>query len=194
MKVLTMKNYKPPVIAKFILSFFLNHSHPEEMLGDYNEIYMDIYKRKGFVIARLWYCLQIIIAIPPYFKNSIYWSSVMFKNYLKIACRNLLRQKTYSAINITGLSIGITSFLFIMLYILYNLSYDNFHKNSDSIYRIATVGKIAGSTIEVATVPAPMGPKLAEDFPEEGVPGPKPGSRMMGVPLRSWQCRLPRSH
>ena len=61
----------------------------------------------------------------------------MFKNYLKIAFRSLLKQKIYSIINILGLSVGIASCLLIVLYVNNELSYDKFHENKDLIYKMA---------------------------------------------------------
>src|SRR5215217_4178319 len=63
----------------------------------------------------------------------------MLKNYLKIAWRNLLRNKAFSFINIFGLAIGLASCLFIMLYIFDESSYDKHQKNGDRIFRIASL-------------------------------------------------------
>src|SRR4030095_9064502 len=60
----------------------------------------------------------------------------MIKNYLKIAWRNLTRQKGYSVINITGLAIGIAACLLILQYVSFELSYENFQKNKNRIYRV----------------------------------------------------------
>ena len=60
----------------------------------------------------------------------------MFKNYFKIAWRNLMKNKVFSFINIFGLTIGLTSFLLIALYIFDELTFDAFHKNSNNIYRV----------------------------------------------------------
>src|SRR5205085_4497061 len=60
----------------------------------------------------------------------------MFKNYLKIAWRNIKRHKAYSGINIFGLAIGIASCLLILQYVAFELSYENFQVNKDRIYRI----------------------------------------------------------
>ena len=60
----------------------------------------------------------------------------MIKNYLKIAFRNILRQKGYSGINIIGLAIGIAACLLILQYVSFELSYENFHNNKDRIYRV----------------------------------------------------------
>ena len=60
----------------------------------------------------------------------------MLKNYFKIAWRNIIRQKAYSAINIVGLAIGIAACLLILQYVSFELSYENFHANKDRIYRV----------------------------------------------------------
>ena len=62
----------------------------------------------------------------------------MFKNYLKIAWRNLLKRKVFASINILGLAIGFASATLIYLFLSYHLSFDNFHLNSDRIYRFTT--------------------------------------------------------
>jgi putative ABC transport system permease protein len=60
----------------------------------------------------------------------------MFKNYLKIAFRNIIRHKAFAAINIAGLAIGMACSIFILLWVQNELSYDRFHKNANKIYRI----------------------------------------------------------
>jgi putative ABC transport system permease protein len=90
----------------------------------------------------------------------------MIRNYLKIAFRNLIKHKAYSAINITGLAIGIVCCMIILLYIGHELSYDKFHKNADQIYRIATKIEFEGRIHEITQSPAPMAPALIQDFPE----------------------------
>ncbi|TMM52131.1 FtsX-like permease family protein [Maribacter algarum] len=62
----------------------------------------------------------------------------MFKNYIKIAWRNLLKRKVFTFINVVGLAIGFGSSILIYLFLNYNLSFDNFHVNGDRIYRINT--------------------------------------------------------
>lgn len=62
----------------------------------------------------------------------------MIRNYFKIAWRNLIKNKSFSIINIVGLSIGVASCILIFLFVTHHLEYDNFHKNSDRIYRVVT--------------------------------------------------------
>src|SRR3954447_14712733 len=90
----------------------------------------------------------------------------MFKNYLKTALRNLWKHKAISAINIVGLSVGIAASIVIMLFVLYEKSFDNFH--SKNIYRLNEVQKFEGmvSSQKVALSMFPMGPTLKTEFPE----------------------------
>ena len=62
----------------------------------------------------------------------------MFKNYFKTALRNLTRNKIYSFINITGLSLGLACSMLIILYVKDEVSYDRFHKEVNQIYRITS--------------------------------------------------------
>lgn len=90
----------------------------------------------------------------------------MFKNYFKIAWRNLLRNKTFSIINIVGLAIGLACFLVIALYVLDELSYDRFNKNADRIYRINTDIRFGGSKMHAAETSDMMGQVLKKDYPQ----------------------------
>ncbi|MEX0315485.1 MAG: ABC transporter permease [Allomuricauda sp.] len=90
----------------------------------------------------------------------------MFKNYLKIAWRNALRQKTFFGINVMGLAIGIATCLTIGLYVAHELSYDNFHEKGDRIVRIVIKGKIGDEIIEEVPVPAPVALALVQDLSE----------------------------
>lgn len=90
----------------------------------------------------------------------------MFRNYLKIAFRNLLKNKVYSLINIFGLAIGMAACFFIFQYVRFELSYDKFHQNADNIYRVPITydGGFSKGT-NVANHPA-VGPAMKAEFPE----------------------------
>lgn len=90
----------------------------------------------------------------------------MFKNYLKIAGRNLLRNKLYSGINILGLSIGLTCCLAVGLYIHDEFSYDRFHPRSADIYRVVEHQKQVDKEYDLALTPGLLGPSLKNDFPQ----------------------------
>lgn len=92
----------------------------------------------------------------------------MLTNYLKTAIRNLWKRKSFSLINIVGLAIGMTVSFLILLYVWNEVTYDRFHENHANIYRIATKLDAQGRHFEIASVPAPLGPALADQFPEVG--------------------------
>lgn len=90
----------------------------------------------------------------------------MFKNYLKITIRNLIRNKMYSFLNIAGLAIGIACCILILLYVQDELSFDRFHEKADRIYRINTHFEIPERKMHFATTAHIQGPMLKEEFPE----------------------------
>lgn len=91
----------------------------------------------------------------------------MFKNYFKIACRNLVRNKGYAAINIAGLTIGLTACLLVATVVLDDLSYDRWWKNADHIYRIVSIDKSNAKAVERYTNSyTGLGPNLKKLFPE----------------------------
>jgi putative ABC transport system permease protein len=91
----------------------------------------------------------------------------MFKNYFKIAVRNLRKNIGFSFINIFGLAIGIACSLLIFLFVKDELSYDTFHKDSDNIYRIVKdFINDDGSRIPDATTPAALSPAIQKEMPE----------------------------
>jgi putative ABC transport system permease protein len=89
----------------------------------------------------------------------------MWKNFLKIAYRNILRHKGYSFINIAGLAIGMACCIVIMLWVLDELSYDKYHANADRIYRL-WVDANFGAPFRTALSMAPAASALVEEYPE----------------------------
>ncbi len=90
----------------------------------------------------------------------------MFKNYLKIAWRNLLKNKTFSLINIAGLASGLACFILITLYIIDELNYDRFHEKADRIYRVHSDIRFGGTHMSLAVTSDPMGATLKKDYPQ----------------------------
>ena len=90
----------------------------------------------------------------------------MFKNYIKIAWRNILRYKTNSILNILGLTIGLASVMLIALYIQNELKYDTAFEDSDRIYRVNMRGKMGDNSFYAGYTPPPAGEALVNNFPE----------------------------
>ncbi len=90
----------------------------------------------------------------------------MFKNFLKVALRNLWKNKAFSAINIAGLSVGLAVCLLIVLYVKDELSYDKYNAQSENIYRIDADISFNGTQFTSAVSPAPLVPTLMKDYPQ----------------------------
>lgn len=88
----------------------------------------------------------------------------MFRNYLTVAIRNILKDKFYTLINIFGLTIGIASCIFIAIYIQDEISYDRFNSKADRIYRVTEFIETEGSGERSSSAPFPVGPTLLEDY------------------------------
>lgn len=90
----------------------------------------------------------------------------MLKNLFRISLRNILKDKAYSAINIFGLTIGITCSVFLLMYILDELSYDRYHRNAANIYRIVSDIKEPDNAFTWAVAQRPLAVELLDNYPE----------------------------
>jgi len=90
----------------------------------------------------------------------------MVGHYLKFAIRNIMRNRTYAAINIVGLAVSLTAFILMALYIENELSFDRFNANANRIYRIADDKQTPDVILRSAKTAAPVAPALLEDFPQ----------------------------
>ncbi|HEY6902624.1 MAG TPA: ABC transporter permease, partial [Puia sp.] len=90
----------------------------------------------------------------------------MFKNYLRIAFRNLWKHRVYSFLNILGLTIGMSACFLIFLYVKFELSYDNFHSKKDRIYRINCDIRTPTETMNIGVCSAPMAINAKDEFAE----------------------------
>ncbi len=85
---------------------------------------------------------------------------------LKIAWRNILKNRVFSSVNIIGLALGMACCLAISVFVWNELHYDSFHKNQAAIFRITEKQNQAGTMYNVAVTPGPLAPELQKDFPE----------------------------
>jgi putative ABC transport system permease protein len=90
----------------------------------------------------------------------------VIRNLILVAIHNLKKDKQYSLLNILGLTIGVTFSLFLIFYILDELSYDRYHQKANRIYRIAAFVKEAENSMQWANTQFPWGPALKKDYPE----------------------------
>ncbi len=90
----------------------------------------------------------------------------MFRNYLKIALRNLWKQKAFSAINIIGLAVGLCCFLLISMYVLDEVSFDKYNQKAERIYRINSDILFGGNALHLPVTSDVMGATLKKDYPQ----------------------------
>lgn len=90
----------------------------------------------------------------------------MLKNLIKISIRNIVRDKAYSLINVAGLTIGITCSLFLMMYIIDELSYDKYHVNANNIYRVVSNVKEPDDAFVWRITQMPLADELRDNYPE----------------------------
>jgi putative ABC transport system permease protein len=161
------KKETPPALAAWILSKINSREDRLSILSDFSEIYEELAAEEGPYKARRWYWTQVLRSIPMFIINHLYWSAEMLKNYLKVAFRNIKRNKIFSFINISGLAIGMACCLLLMLFIRYELSFDRYHKNAKNIYRAAIKhsNSLMGTQMMNVT-PGILAPFLREECPE----------------------------
>ncbi|TWR31377.1 FtsX-like permease family protein [Mucilaginibacter pallidiroseus] len=90
----------------------------------------------------------------------------MFKNYLKIAWRNILKHKVFSSLNAGGLALGIASFLLLMLYVTYHYSFDKQFDNINNIYLVENNQPGDGKIYTFAATPQPLAPTIKTEVPD----------------------------
>ena len=90
----------------------------------------------------------------------------MLKNYFQIAVRNIKRDKVFSIINVAGLAVGVTCFITLSLFIIYEFSYDTYNEKADQIYRVYVHSNINNIESNNSKTAAPLGAELLRQFPE----------------------------
>ncbi len=134
-------------------------------LGDLAEMYQKEVEMRGAGGAKIWYWAQVMRAVPPQIKDTIVWRTLMLIHYVRIALRTMRRQKSYSFINIAGLSVGMVCAILIFMWVHDELNYDGFHERADRIFRLIRINTAEFSE-SVARVGAPLGPALMQDYGE----------------------------
>lgn len=168
---------KPPKWAHQILRWYCPYILLEEIEGDLLEQFDDNLKKRGGQEARFRYVIDVFRFFNPItFRKARKIQSAypfhpinpsdMFKSHLKSAIRGLMKNRFYSINNILGLSVGMACCLLMLLYLHSEWTYDQHNDRPEEIFRV--VFDNYDSQGSYATSPLPIGPALAEDFPEIG--------------------------
>jgi putative ABC transport system permease protein len=159
------------VPPKFFLRLFRCYCHPrlaDDIEGDLIEVYRKRVQKNGKRNADIRFVIDVILLFRPgIIRQAEGYQNLnsypLYKSYLKIGWRNLLRNKSYSIINIAGLALSITCGIFIFSLVKHHLSFDNFHPNSNRIYRVVTELHRDGIAYR-NNVPSPLGDLFRKDY------------------------------
>jgi putative ABC transport system permease protein len=132
---------QPPRWAQRLLGWYCRPEIAEDLEGDLNEMFDRNYHERGPFRAKLIYCIDVIKFCRWYTVKrpdpvTLFPNTIMLGSYFKSATRNIARSKLFSAINIIGLSVGMSVGLLLIAMLTDLLSYDRFHENRDRIYRV----------------------------------------------------------
>lgn len=158
----------PPRLAERFLEWFIREDLAEEVLGDLEEQFLLVSENQSPFKARLNYWYQVLNYLRPFaikaFKQTHIIPVAMYQHYFKISWRNLLRDKIYSILNISGLAVGMACSILIFLWIQHELSYDRFHPHAEEIFRLNAIA--GGGEFKAAVSPAGMAEGLKQEIPE----------------------------
>ena len=149
---------QPPKFSRFILRHLSMYEANHSVLGDFEESFHKIANKRSPLHARLWFCTQVYCSLLAYSKLLITTGIGLLFNYLKVTFRNLNRHRIYTAINISGLSLGLAAVILIFLHMHFETSYDRYHDSADHIYRIVDQ--------EYTAIPFILGDILHDRSPE----------------------------
>jgi len=133
---------------------------------DFEIEYKNISENHGRVKGFFWLLGSTLLVSHYYLVLTTKWRTAMFRNYLKIAFRQLTRHKGFSFINISGLALGMTACLLMLMFVVNETSYDNFHPKKDRIFRVITDWGKEGSRMKFAGAMPAIAPTLNEEVPE----------------------------
>lgn len=160
----------PPRLAERLLEWFCSYDFLQTALWDLEETYQKDLTRKGKRRAVLRYWKDTLsILFHLYFKGKSHYSSnriAMFKNNFVISIRNFKKDKAYSLMNILGLTAGLSAFILISMFVSHELSYDKFHNDYESIYRMSHERHVPMGSFEFARISMSIGPMAKERIPE----------------------------
>ena len=155
----------PPRFSEKLIDWLVREELTEEILGNLYEFYHYQEKRK---FSGLFYWFQVATYLRPSTLKripSISNFGYMFNFNLRIAFRNLWKNRTHSFLNLAGFTLGLACFMLLFFHIRSELSHDNFHSNGDEIYRLIRTSQIDGDPYKIGVTSAPYATAMPVDFP-----------------------------
>ncbi len=166
----SMKNEpkRPPKVLEKLLSRLCKGELLEEILGDLEEYHYELLEQPKWK-RRLFYWFQVVnflrpfalrgITAPHYFNHTI-----MFRNYIKVSLRGLMKNPVNSFINVFGLAVAIGICIFTYAFARWTYNTDQFHQHKEEVYLVTFSAKRDGTLQQFGQTPRPLGAMLREDF------------------------------
>ena len=157
----------PPRIALRFFRWYCDRRLADHIEGDLIEVYTTRLQKDGKRKADWRFIIDVLLLFRPGIIRTLATAhfqlinTIMIRNYTAVAFRNLVRHKRFAAINILGLSLGITVCVLIMLFVTHEMSYDSFHKNERRIFRMQAEINYGGQVIYTPSMSAAFGPLLS---------------------------------
>lgn len=160
-------NGAPPRLAKGVLRWFCATQWLEEIEGDLEEQFHRRAQQKPWFWASVLYWKDMLLFMRPYvLRRPVPYTQargpIMILHYLKVAARNIWKQKLYAFINIVGLAVGLAVCMLLFLFVRHEWRHDRFHEHQDRIYRLTRATDLE----RTAVVSAPLAPTFQADFAE----------------------------
>ena len=168
-------NIRPPYLLRKVLELCVHPADRDEVMGDLDELYAAYSRSDGPVRARAWYVRQVLFSTPAFILQSFGWRALMLKNYATLALRTLNKQKIQGLINLSGLTIGISLAILILLFVRYEWTFDQVLDGHEDIVQIQEWRATADGTYTPGNTN--MSLPLA-DFLATEVPGVQSSSRI----------------
>lgn len=164
MKSSNHKDPHPPRFPEWIIRRLAWDEDRIAIQENLREEYLTIAETRGSRLAGLWYWTHMIRSFFPFVKYAVYWRLVMFKNYLKVALRNVKKHRSFSFIHISGLAIGMACCMLIALWVQDELNYERFNENIDDIFIVIHWNDTHQTKVYGPSIPAPLLPLLKDKY------------------------------
>jgi len=157
----------PPKLAVWLFSHFRPRGDVDIILGDLEEEFQELSAAYGSSEAQRWYWRQLIKSTPGFTLELCNWTFIMIKHFIRTATRSFWRYKSYTTINVAGLTVGLACAFLILLWVNDEYAHDAHHENSQQMYRVMQNTLMAdGSTVTSNVAPEPLDFVLDTEYPE----------------------------
>lgn len=156
-----------PKLGKELLLLILPERRKDFLIGDFEEYFDQMARRKGKTAAVFHFWYQVFLSCPSFLYHSFQYKWLLLRHSIKMALRNQYQHFGHSVINLLGLALGISCFIILMLYIQQESSYDNWHGKAERIYRVLDIRKTNGVGEESTSAPTPLAEAMLYDYPEQ---------------------------